>query len=154
MDDLTLRIFTLHAKGYCCSQIMFIMAFDMLGKTNPDLVRAMAGLCHGIGFSRDVCGVLSGGACLLSLYAGKGADDEEMHEKYAGMMTDFVFWFQQDIGAANGGTRCADILAVHDRSFCITLVSDAYKKIMDILEKNGIDPLTIKESAAYGHHTV
>jgi C_GCAxxG_C_C family probable redox protein len=140
MDELTLRMLDLHAKGYCCSQIMFIMALELQGKTNPALVRSVAGLCHGIGFSRDVCGVLSGGVCLLSLYTGKGADEEEAHEQYAGIVTDFIYWFQKEIGSANGGIRCSDILSRNDRSMCATLVKTAYEKIMEILAAHGIEP--------------
>lgn len=143
MDDLTMTILDLHAQGYCCTQVMFILALDMQGKSNPDLVRAIAGLCHGVGFSRDVCGILSGGACLLSLYTAKGTNKEERHPHHAGIQIDFVAWFHQTYGVPNKGIHCADIMSHHDRGYCKTMLVDTYRKIMDILVEHDIDPLTM-----------
>ncbi len=69
--DLTLQMMKLHAKGYCCAQVILILALEAQGKINEDLVRSVGGLCFGINWSGEVCGALSGGACLISLYAGK-----------------------------------------------------------------------------------
>lgn len=135
------RVMELHAEGFCCSQIMFLLALDMQNRENPDLVRAVSGLCHGIGFSRDVCGVLSGGACLLSLFTGKGTHKETGHILHADLQTDFVLWFRQHIDSPDNGIRCAEILSAHDRRYCAKLVDDAFIKIMDLLMENSIDPL-------------
>jgi len=61
----------LGAKGYSCAQMLVIGALRLMGRENPDLVRAVAGLAQGVGCG-ELCGALSGGACLLSLYTGKG----------------------------------------------------------------------------------
>ncbi len=48
MDDLTLQMMKLHAKGYCCAQVILILALEAQGKINEDLVRSVGGLCFGI----------------------------------------------------------------------------------------------------------
>ena len=141
MDDALFRMLELNGKGYCCSQIMFIMALDLQGKANPDLVRSMAGLCHGIGFSGNTCGVLSGGACLLSYYAGKGSDTEVVKQGFATMLTDLAYWFKQEIGVKFGGVTCAEIM-IHspDRVVCKDIVLATYAKVLELLIEHGFDP--------------
>ena len=141
MDDALFRMLELNGKGYCCSQIMFIMALDLQGKANPDLVRSMAGLCHGIGFSGNTCGVLSGGACLLSYYAGKGSDTEVVKQGFATMLTDLAYWFKQEIGVKFGGVTCAEIM-IHspDRAECKDIVLASYAKVLELLIEHGFDP--------------
>ena len=139
MDDMIFRLIKLKAKGYCCSQMILILALEAEGKANADLVRSMGGLCFGIN-AGEVCGALSGGACLISLYAGKGGDEEAPHDRYMLMLSEFVDWFS---GAAGeyGGTRCDDILGKFpDRSICGRLVADTYKKCMEILLSHGFSP--------------
>ena len=141
MNDELFRMLELNGKGYCCSQILFIMALDLQGRTNPDLVRSMAGLCHGIGFSGNTCGVLSGGACLLSYYSGKGSDAEDVKQGFATMLTDFAYWFKQEVGAKFGGVSCAEIM-IHspDRAACKDIVLAAYAKVLELLTEHGFDP--------------
>ncbi len=140
MDDAIFRLIRLKAKGYCCGQIILILALEAQGKTNADLVRSMNGLCFGIPGSGEVCGALSGGACLISLYAGKGGDNEAPDDRYLLMVGELTDWFR---AAANeyGGTRCDEILErFPDRSICGRIVSDTYGKCMDILSGYGFDP--------------
>jgi C_GCAxxG_C_C family probable redox protein len=141
MDDLHFRMLELSGKGYCCSQIMFIMALELQGRENPDLVRAMAGLCHGIGFSGNTCGALTGAACLLAYYAGKGADSEQNGQGYATMLTELAFWFKEEIGTAHGGVTCAEILIRNpDRLVCKDIVLATYGRTMELLAEQGYDP--------------
>ncbi len=141
MDDLHFKLLDLSAQGYCCSQIMFLMALEMQGKSSPDLVRSVGGLCHGIAFSGNTCGVLTGGACLISYYAGRGSGSEEMKPGCATMLTELAYWFKNDIGSTYGGADCAAILMRSpDRSACRDIVLATYRKILDLLVENGIDP--------------
>lgn len=141
MDDTLLKMLELSGKGYCCSQVMLRMVLDMQGKENPDLIRAMAGLCNGIAFSSNVCGAFSGGACLLSYYAGKGSDTDETSQGYATMLTDFAHWFNMEMGSRFGGINCAEILMRSpDRSVCKDIVLESYSKAIELLTQNGIDP--------------
>jgi C_GCAxxG_C_C family probable redox protein len=141
MDDMILELMRLKAKGFCCAQIIVILALEAQGTTNADLVRSMGGLCFGISWSGEVCGALSGGACLISLYAGKGGDEEAPDGRYMTMMGELVDWFGRAADDEYGGTRCSEILErFPDRSICGRIVSDTYKKCMDILVSHGFDP--------------
>ena len=90
MNEATLRMITLAGQGFFCSQILLSMGLEAQGKSNPDLIRAMAGLAGGLGFTGDTCGALTGGACLLSLYAGKGLPEEQEDEKLNLMISELV----------------------------------------------------------------
>ena len=94
MDDMVFRLMGLKAGGFCCAQIILILALEAQGKTNADLVRSMGGLCFGINGSGEVCGALSGGACLISLYAGKGSGEEAPDDRYTAMAGESVDWFR------------------------------------------------------------
>jgi C_GCAxxG_C_C family probable redox protein len=131
----------LKAKGFCCAQIVLTLALEAQGKTNADLVRSVGGLCFGINGSGEVCGALSGGACLISLYAGKGGDEEAYDDRYMAMMGELVDWFGGAACDEYGGTRCSEILErFPDRSICGRIVADTYGKCMDILVSHGFDP--------------
>jgi C_GCAxxG_C_C family probable redox protein len=141
MDDITFRMLQLKQQGYCCSQVMLLIALETQGRTNVDLVRAMAGLCFGTAMSGEVCGALTGGACLISLYTAKGGDADEEDPRHLLMMTELTEWFRETISAEFEGIRCDDILARHpDKSACGAVVASTYNKVMEILTNNGIDP--------------
>ena len=76
MTDVFFKMVELSRQGFLCSQILLIIGLEAQGKENPDVVRAMSGLVGGLGFCGKTCGALTGGACLIGLYAGKGAADE------------------------------------------------------------------------------
>lgn len=76
MDETGFRMFQLSSAGYCCAQIMMKMALEDEETENEDLIRALNGLCMGIGSEQKTCGVLTGGITVLGLYAGKGNDRE------------------------------------------------------------------------------
>lgn len=138
MNDTLFQLIELKAKGYCCSQIMMLLALEKLDRQNVDLVKALGGLCYGILGSGEVCGALSGGACLIALYAGKGSDDEEPHDQYLAMLVELVDWFKETAHQDYGGTRCDDILSKYpDRSICGLIVADTYQKCMEILSGHG-----------------
>jgi len=141
MDDMIFRLLNLKARGFCCAQIILILALETQGKTNADLVRSMGGLCFGINWGGQVCGALSGGACLISLYAGKGGDKEAADDQYMLMMGELVDWFSGVAADEYGGTRCDEILErFPDRGICGRIVTDTYGKCMDILVSHGFDP--------------
>jgi C_GCAxxG_C_C family probable redox protein len=141
MDEIILQMTRLNARGYCCAQIILILALEAQGTINADLVRSMGGLCFGINWSGEVCGALSGGACLISLYAGKGADEEVPDNRCMTMIGELVEWFTRAAEDEYGGTRCHEIIErFPDRSMCSLIVADTYKKCMDILASHGFDP--------------
>lgn len=81
MNPLMLELLPMVRQGYCCSQLLILLMLQARDQQNPDLVRAMQGLCHGIGQSDGPCGLLTGGACALALAAGqrRGRRDGPSH---------------------------------------------------------------------------
>ena len=116
MTDEMIRMMQLAGQGFYCSQVLLIMGLEAQGKSNPDLIRSMSGLAGGLGFTGDTCGALTGGACLLGLYAGKGTPEEQEDEKLNLMISELVDWFSEEYGKAFGGIRCENILGEDPRN--------------------------------------
>jgi hypothetical protein len=128
--------------GFHCSQILLFMGLEAQGKGNVDLIRSMSGLAGGLGFSGDVCGVLTGGACLLGLYAGRGTADEEEDPRLNLMIGELLEWFTTEHGRKYGGIHCETILGEDPRSRktrCPSLIFGTYQKVKDLLSQNGFD---------------
>jgi C_GCAxxG_C_C family probable redox protein len=144
MDDTLIRMMALGGKGYTCSQILVALALDARGESNPGLVRAMAGLAYGCGNNQGTCGALTGGACVLALYAGKGSDDEAASERLLAMMQELSDWFVEQVGGRHGGITCEAIVGEAgpeaSRQTCGTVVSETFEKAMEILMVNGFEP--------------
>ena len=141
MDEL-LRMLELARQGFHCSQILLFLGLEAQGKSNSDLIRAMAGLAGGIGFSGDICGALSGGACLIALYAGRGTPDEEENPKLNLMISELVEWFSTEFSECYGGIHCTEILAddpANQTSRCPDLVTRTYAKTKSLLLENGFN---------------
>ena len=143
MDDIMMRMVELGQQGFYCSQILIILALEAQGKSNPDLVRAMSGLRGGMGNSGKVCGTLTGGVCLLALYAGKGVPEENEHIHLDLMISELLEWFEQECKARfNCGIDCSDILqddARNRTSRCPQLVMATFEKAREILAAHDID---------------
>jgi len=131
------RMFQLATQGFCCSQIILMLGLDELGKENPDLIKAMQGLCGGIGRSGKTCGALTGGACLIGLNVGKGTPSEFGHNKINLMINELMEWFED----THGSIDCEGIL---DHSLddgneypvqCGNIVSATFSKVQEILEE-------------------
>jgi C_GCAxxG_C_C family probable redox protein len=130
------RLFQLASQGFCCSQILLMTGLEAMGKENPDLVRAMHGLCGGLGRSGGTCGALTGGICLIGLYAGKGTAEEEPDPDINVMIWELLDWF-------DGTYKTRDCLGIlhyklePDSDYpvqCGGFISDTYNKVMEILD--------------------
>ncbi len=141
MDSTLLRIMELDYHGYYCSQILMILALESQGKTNPDLIRAMGGLAHGHGFERGTCGSLTGAACFLGLYAGKGSDDEYEDENLKHMLKDLGDWFDLNFGSRYGDVTCKAIVGyrVQIKQICGEVIARTYGKLLELLNASGYD---------------
>ena len=142
MNDEMIRMMQLAQQGFYCSQILLFMGLEAQGKTNPDLIRAMAGLAGGLGFSGDICGVLTGGTCLLGLYAGKGVADEEEDPRLNIMVNQLMEWFNREYGQTYGGCSCEAILGDDPQSRttrCPALVLGTLEKVKALLIENGFE---------------
>ena len=141
MDDID-QLMALRKQGFFCAQILMIMGLELQGKSNPELVRAMNALAGGIGFTGELCGALTGGACLLGVYAGKGTPDEEDDPRLMFMLEDLVKWFKSEYGQAFGGIRCAEILGDDARNMgarCPDMMLGTLHRIKELLVENGFD---------------
>ena len=142
-DHTLLSILPLAQKGYCCSQIILLLGLEAQGQTNPALIRSASGLCHGIAGAGHTCGALTGAACLLALYAGKGEENEEEDERLPLMLESLAHWFAE-YTSGFGGSACTDILgesaARPDPNVCGRLIAETMDQALAILVDNGFDP--------------
>jgi hypothetical protein len=140
-DDLV-RMKELNRQGFFCSQILIILGLERQGKSNPDLVRSMHGLAGGLGFMGETCGTLTGGACLLGLYAGKGVPAEQEDPRLLFMIEALVKWFKERFGVQYGGITCNHILEDNPKNQltrCPHLVAETFQKVKELLVENGFD---------------
>ena len=141
MDDLD-RMRELKQQGFFCSQILMMLGLELQGKENPKLIRAMHGLAGGLGFTGETCGALTGGACLLALYAGKGLPADEDDPRLLFMIEDLAKWFKAGYGQEYGGIRCETILSGLPNALatrCPTMVAGTFQKVKELLVENGFD---------------
>jgi hypothetical protein len=143
MDDTMIRMMRLAQKGYTCSQILILLALEARGEQNPALVRAAAGLAYGCGTGKGSCGVLTGGSCVIALFAGKGSDEEQESEKFMMMLQDLSDWFSERVGGQYGGIECQAIVGEEGpaaaRQRCGGILAETYAKVTEILISNGFD---------------
>lgn len=149
MNPMMMELLPLVRQGYCCSQLLLLLMLQARDEQNPDVVRAVHGLCHGIGQSDGPCGLLSGGACALGLIAGKGADDEVPHPMLMPLLNDYATWFYERTNAY-GGQNCGQIAAglgalsgtadgKPDLALCGDLLAECWGKIMDLVQIYELD---------------
>ncbi len=130
MDELE-RMRELKQQGFFCSQIQLILGMELQGKENPDLLRAMNALAG-----------LTGGACLLGLYAGKGRPEQEEDLRLLFMAEALVRWFKDEYGEKYGGIRCDEILSEGGKDMgarCPAIVLGTFQKVKELLVGNGFD---------------
>jgi hypothetical protein len=145
MDDTLIRMLQLGQQGYTCSQIIILLGLELRSESNAGLVRAMGGLAYGCGSGHGSCGVLTGGCCLLALYAGKGGADETQSDRMILMLQELNDWFCQHTGCAPNDMSCGTIVGeagpAASRQSCGAILSETYAKVMEILVTNEIDPM-------------
>lgn len=139
--DLFDRMLELSAQGYYCAQILMILALELEGKENSDLIRAVSGLNGGLGFSGQLCGALTGGCCLLGYFTGKGEDEEIEDPDSSRMIKELVSWFEENIGNAYGGCRCDEILEgnpANKMQRCPEVVEGVFTKCLELLQEKNL----------------
>lgn len=130
------KIGALLGQKFHCSQIMMRVGMDALELDEPNLVKAMTGLAGGLGGCGKNCGALTGGVAMISLFAGRGAPEEEAAPELAEMVSQFLAWFEETYGSAD----CGDIIRGDKEnipSTCPQLVCAACRKALDILRDYG-----------------
>ncbi|SMD11597.1 DVU_1555 family C-GCAxxG-C-C protein [Sporomusa malonica] len=142
MTDAFMKMVELSQAGFYCSQIILIIGLEAQGKENPDVVRAMSGLVGGMGFCGKTCGALTGGACLIGLYAGKGTVEEMEDSRVNDMIRELVGWFEEEAVSQYGGIACDDILEknpMNRMARCPQLTIKTLGKVQEILSANGYE---------------
>jgi C_GCAxxG_C_C family probable redox protein len=141
MNDDSFRVMDLAMKGYQCSQILMEIALQSQGKPNEDLLRAMSGLLGGMG-SGKTCGALTGGCCVLGLFAGWGNPNSVADERLAPMLAEFVEWFESEYTRRYGSIECAGIVQDDMRNKmarCPGIVIESLARLKQILADHNYD---------------
>ncbi len=138
MNDDAFRVMDLAMQGFECSQILVQISLEAQGGENPALISAMTGLTGGMGCGK-ACGALTGGCCVLGLYAGKNSAEHNADDKMQAMLAQYVDWFEAEYTARYGGINCADIVQDDMRNRmarCPTIVMESLEKLKVILAEN------------------
>jgi hypothetical protein len=136
LDDTYLDILRHRQNGLCCSQILVKLVLQDMGRENPDLVRSMAALCYGSGYSEGICGVLTGAACALSLCLESNPDRERADSLLTLMLDELFGWFTLQTENSYGGSRCVEILAASpDKRACTLLLIGTIEKLNTMIAR-------------------
>ena len=141
MFDYESRVNELSGNRFCCSQILMNLSLDLIGCEDPEirrrLVRAMNGLCGGVGGSRNNCGALTGAACGIGLICGRGETEEVAHPEMSPMVKALIQWFTSEYGSI----ECCDIVE-EDRASrlakCPGLMKATFENMVRIMLENGV----------------
>ena len=151
MDDTQMMVLELGSRGYSCAQIVVAGGLRLMGRENPDLIRAMGGLAQGVGCSGEICGALAGGSCLIAMHTVKGMDMEEDLPEAQVIMNGLVDWFREE-QCAGGGVTCDAIMGTDvsgprsmDAVRCGGMVAAVWNKAVAMLVESGIDPTLGRE---------
>ena len=139
--DLFERMLKLSSQGFACAQIMMILTLEAENKEDPDLIRVLGALNNGFRDNGLVCGAFTGGACMLSYYAGQGESDEVADPDYDAMTQELFTWFDDTIGEQYGGITCPVILEgdmSNKLTRCPDIVERAFNKTIEILDEKGL----------------
>lgn len=130
------KVAELLSQKYHCSQIMMQAGMEALELEEPNLVKAMTGLAGGLGGCGKNCGALTGGVCMLSLFAGRGEPEEEADPELEEMVSEFLAWFEERFGSAD----CGDIIRSDKANIpgtCPQLILASCQKALEILRDHG-----------------
>jgi C_GCAxxG_C_C family probable redox protein len=101
----------------------------------------MSGLANGMSEGLT-CGALTGGCCLIGMYAGADGEGREEHARLSLMLEEYTEWFREEFGKRYGSIDCAQIMQDDPRlrvERCPGLILEAVKKAREILEANGFE---------------
>lgn len=138
--DLFKQILNWYRQGFFCAQILALLALEADGEENPGLVRAMAGLNGGLGFTGNLCGCLTGGCCVLSYFTGKGEPDELEDPDARELIREYIRWFETEAGGKGNAVTCDALLdgnPANRMERCPGLVAGAFEKVMTLLSEKG-----------------
>ncbi len=137
-------------QGQCCSQLLFSLAGQLAGTEDEGVMRAMRGMCHGIGQAGGPCGLLAGGAALLAWLSSTTA--EEAHPMVDALTNEYATWFMERVSAC-GGYGCEEVArclaaqagqtlpegGMPPMELCGDLLAECWGKILDIYEAYNLE---------------
>lgn len=135
------RMLQLSSQGFACAQIMMQLVLDAEEKEDPDLIRTVGALNNGLRDCGLTCGALTGGACVISYYAGQGEPDEMPDPDYDAMTQQLYRWFVEEMGSRYGGITCPALLGEGTRDkleVCPTVVEETFNKALEILDEHDL----------------
>ena len=139
--DIFDKILELSQMGYECGQILMLLMLEGLEEENEGLVKAMAGLSGGCGYSGGCCGCMPAACCLLSYFTGKGDPDSADHPRHKEALKEFTDWFTDEMLMEHQSTDCRDIILGNPANrvqYCPQIIAASYEKCMEILQERGI----------------
>lgn len=153
MHPLLMELLPYVRQGYCCSQLLMLAALARRGEENDALVAAAHGLCHGLGEAGGPCGLLTGGAALLGVLAGR-SPCRQPHPQFVPLVNEYALWFEE-YTARFGGTACPQIaeglaLEAHpsqsgqapngppDPLLCGALLGECLARLDELCEQYGV----------------
>jgi hypothetical protein len=139
--DLRFRIAEMLIGGMKCSHVPMRLALEAQGRDDADLVRAMSGLAYGLG-QGFACGMLTSGACVVGLVAGRASEAEVDDPRFAAALDAFTGWFHTMARERYGGIACSDIMRFDERlkaERCPALIQEVWEKLVETLEDHGLD---------------
>ena len=145
MNAVLLDLLPYVHKGYCCSQLLLALARQLDDTEDPGLMRAMRGLCHGIGQAGGPCGLLTGGAAVLAWLSSR--EEDEPHPMLDAMLNDYATWFMERTRSC-GGTGCEQVASglaaasgtplpeggMPPMELCGDLLAECWEKLLDLYE--------------------
>jgi C_GCAxxG_C_C family probable redox protein len=140
-SDEAFRVMELGLQGFKCSQILALLALEAQENQNPDLVRAMTGLLSGYSCGK-LCGALTGGCCVLGMYAGKDSAECNADPSLGRMLRSYSEWFETEYTPRYGGINCSDIVgddARNQMKRCPAIVIECWDKLKELLAENDYD---------------
>ena len=138
MDALERRIMELTYEGYYCGQILLILGQELRGISQPEVVKAMTGLAGGM-YAGKACGTLTGAACLIATYVGRGTEDAEGDALCNILVYQLVDWFEKEFKT----TECRELVsedAMERMEVCPGIIKATFLKVMELLQARGVDP--------------
>ncbi|MDR1185610.1 MAG: C-GCAxxG-C-C family protein [Coriobacteriales bacterium] len=134
------KMLKLSSQGFACAQIMMILVLENEGKEDCDLIRTMGALNNGFRDCGLICGAFTGGACVISYFAGQGEPDEVPDSDYDKLIQELYSWFEDEVGGEYGGITCPAILAgdrAHRVTRCPKVVENTFYRVIGTLEEHG-----------------
>jgi C_GCAxxG_C_C family probable redox protein len=139
-------------NGLCCSEAILKSIAEKFAPHTPSSIVCLAsGLCGGMGNRKATCGVFTGGALALSLFAGRTRPQES-----AKLIRTLAGKLHQQLEQEFGANRCEDLLTkkkfqnLFKNTRCRKLVIRGTELLVDIILEHQLACSKVKASPPEG----